>query len=46
MEIIDIHCHPATKVNFGHDIEEQHFPLMGKFRTNDIDSRRTYKSWI
>ena len=27
MKIIDIHCHPATKVNFGHRVEKQHTPL-------------------
>jgi microsomal dipeptidase-like Zn-dependent dipeptidase len=27
MKIIDIHCHPATKVNFGHIISREHNPL-------------------
>jgi microsomal dipeptidase-like Zn-dependent dipeptidase len=27
MKIIDIHCHPATKVNFGHIISRKHNPL-------------------
>ncbi len=26
-DIIDIHCHPAMKVNFGHHITERHHPL-------------------
>jgi microsomal dipeptidase-like Zn-dependent dipeptidase len=28
MKIIDIHCHPATKVNFGHDISRKHNPMV------------------
>ncbi len=27
MKIIDIHCHPSTKINFGHDIQKRHHPV-------------------
>jgi microsomal dipeptidase-like Zn-dependent dipeptidase len=27
MKIIDIHCHPSTKINFGHDIQKRHRPV-------------------
>jgi microsomal dipeptidase-like Zn-dependent dipeptidase len=27
MKIIDIHCHPSTKIYFGHHIEDTHHPL-------------------
>ena len=27
MKIIDIHCHPSTKIFFGHKIQDKHNPL-------------------